>query len=251
MKKNLLIILAAGLILLSATACNKDNEEDTETKGTTDNAETTSSYLVVETDTNGEVITSDDPKEDFDPSEEAPVFVDTTMEIVIISYTAQVRTSTQIVSNNTVAWPSEGTTYTVTGVSDNWYRVNYNDQTCYIAKTVAADAALLDTFTTIEGGEMVEVVDAETLNVRSYPSADSVNSIRGQIRRGDQVKRLAFNDTWSLIEVELPSEKPEETNADGTPLKVTKRVYVNSKYLSAITEETTEADTDATTEAAQ
>lgn len=244
MKKNLLIILAAGLLLLSATACNKDKEDDNETKDALDNAETTGSYFVVETDTNGEPITSADPEGDFDPSEDAPTFTDTSLEIVIISYTAQVRTSTQLTGNNTVAWPSEGTVYTVTGVSENWYRVKYQEQDCYIAKTVAADAAVLSTFTTIEGGEMMEVINADTLNVRSYPSADSDKSIRGQIYRGNKVKRLAANDTWSLIEVELPSEDPDETNADGTPMKVTKKVYVKSSYLQA-------ASSEAGTEAAQ
>ena len=241
MKKNLLIILAAGLLLLSATACNKDKEDDNETKGTPDAAETTGSYFVVETDTNGEPVTSADPDGDFDPSEDAPTFTDTTMEIVIISYTAQVRTSTKLTENNTVAWPAGGTVYTVTGVSENWYRVKYNDQDCYIAKTVAADAAVLSTFTAIEGGEMMEVINADTLNVRSYPSADSDKSIRGQIYRGDQVKRLAANDSWSLIEVELPSEDPDETNADGTPMKVTKQVYVKSSYLQAVGSASTDA----------
>jgi len=133
MKKHLLIILAAGLLLLSATACNKDKDNDKDTDDIPDSAETTGSYFVVETDTNGEVITSSDPAGDFDPSEENPTFTDTTMEIVIISYTAQVRTSTQLKGDNTVAWPSEGTTYTVTGVSENWYRVKYQEQDCYIS----------------------------------------------------------------------------------------------------------------------
>ena len=237
MKKNLLIILAAGLLLLSATACNKGTGDDKDTDNNTDTAETTGSYLVVETDTNGEVITSANntpDEDDFDPSEESPEFTASNMEIVIISYTAKVRTATVLKEDNVVAWPSEGTTYTVTGVSENWYRVKYQDKDCYIAKTVAADASVLATFTEIAGGEMMEVVNADTLNVRSYPSADSDHSIRGQIRKGDQVKRLAANDSWSLIEVQLPSEDPDETNADGTPMIVTKRCYVKSSYLQAV-----------------
>lgn len=242
MKKHLLIILAAGLLLLSATACNKDSDDNKDTDDILDTEETTGSYFVVETDTNGEYITSAQPGSDFDPSEESPEFTAANMEIVIISYTGQVRTSTQIKGDNTVAWPSEGTTYTVTGVSENWYRVKYQDKDCYIAKSIAADASVLATFTAIEGGEMMEVINADTLNVRSYPSADSDHSIRGQIYRGNKVKRLASNDTWSLIEVELPDEV--ETDAEGNPVKVVKKCYVKSSFLQAVSA-TTEAATNA------
>lgn len=252
MKKHLLIILAAGLLLLSATACNKDKEDNNETDGTLDSAETTGSYIIVDTTPEGDNDdTIGDPEGDFDPSEENPTFTDTEMEIVIISYGAKVRTETVMKEDNVVAWPSGGTTYTATGVSENWYRVRYNDMDCYIAKNVAADAAVLNTFTAIEGGEMVKVVNAETVNVRSYPSADSEYSIRDQLTADAQVKRLATNDGWSLIEYQGKSES--ETNADGSAMIVTKQGYIKSSFLEALTaatEEATDAATEAVTDAA-
>lgn len=260
MKKHVLIILAAGLLLLSATACNKDKEDNKETDGATDTAETTGGFFIVDTDEYGEPVTSGEPNGDFeevtepDPSEESPTFTDVNMEIVIISYGAQIRSSTQIKADNTVAWPSGGTTYTATGVSENWYRIKYQDQDCYVAKNVAADAAVLNTFTAIEGGEMVKVVNAETVNVRSYPSADSKYSIRDQLTGDTEVKRLATNGSWSLIEYQGKSES--ETNADGSAMIVTKQGYIKNSFLEALaseeetTEPSTETDTEGTTEGA-
>ena len=88
MKKNLLVVLVAGLLLLSATACKKDPETPDDTNSI-DTTETTGGYIGVETDTDGNPATNpadpedtDAPETDaFDPSEENAVFTDVTMEI--------------------------------------------------------------------------------------------------------------------------------------------------------------------------
>lgn len=247
MKKNLLTILLAGLLLLSVAACKKDPDDTEETKDI-DTAETTGSYLVVGTDTD-EDATDDEPGDDtepgtdaFDPSEEDPTFTDADKKIVIVSYAATIRSSTQVKEDNAVAWPSEGRELTVTGESEHWYRITYpvngTDTTCYVAKSVAADTALLATFTTIEGGEEVEVIADSFVNYRSYPSADYDSAKRGTLAKGTKVTRLATNENWSLIELEVESET--ETNEDGSKKVELKKYYVNSKYLQVVkTEETT------------
>lgn len=265
MKKNLLAILLAGLLLLSAAACKKNDETPDDTDGIDTNEVTTEdSYIDVETDTDGNPVTNADPETKepetnaaYDPSEKNPTFTDTTLEVVVVSSVANVRTSTELLESNIVGWPKEGRTLTVTGVSENWYRINYTvsgeEQTCYIAKSVAADISVLDDFTEIEGGEEVEVT-ADSLNVRSYPSADFDVAVRATLAKGTKVTRIAVSENWSRILFELTSET--ETGEDGKPVTETKEYYIRNTYIKttaaeteATTEETTEAATEATTEA--
>lgn len=248
MNKKLLAILTAALLLLSATACNGNSNEGT-TTGSTDTKDPEGSYIVVGTDEQGNPVTSVTPNtqepdtEGFDPSEEDPQFTDVTMKVVVISSVATVRTSTQIVDNNAVGWPAEGKQLDVTGESANWYRITYNvsgeDQVCYIAKTVAADAAVLDGFTDLENQEEVEIA-VDAVNVRSYPSTDSNLSIRGSLKLGDKVVRVAVNDKWSRILYEVTSET--ETDESGNPKKEIKQYYVSNDCLKTTTETTAAAN---------
>ena len=244
MNKKMLAILTAALLLLSATACNTPGESETTGADTKD---TEGSYIVIGTDESGNPVTQEPATqpaetEGNDPSETNPVFTDVSKTVVIFTNAAQVRTSTQLLDNNTVGWPSEGKLLTVTGESTNWYRITYpvngEDQTCYVAKTVAADAAVLDTFTDIENGEEVEVTVA-AVNVRSYPSAESAGSIRATLSEGTKVTRVAVNDNWSRILFEIVSET--ETDEDGNAKVEIKQYYVSNDCLKVVSAETTAA----------
>ena len=254
MKKHLLIVLTAGLLLLSVTACKKDPGESETTADTGE--ETTGAYIQVypgtDTDSDNTDKTPDtttEPDTEADPSEENPTFTDAAKDIVIVSGVATVRTSTQVPASNdnAVGWPSEGKTFTITGESQNWYRIKYpvngEEQDCYIAKTVAGDVSVFESFTAVEGdGELVEVT-ATSLNVRSYPSADySVKvAVRGTLKQGTQVTRVAVSENWSRILFEVESET--ETNTDGSAVMVTKEYYVSNKYIREVeATETTVAD---------
>ena len=247
MNKKLFAILTAALLLLSATACTSTNEpgDTTDGVGTKD----PDAYIGIGTDESGNPVTSVSPdtKEPetsgFDPSEQDPTFTDISKQVVVISAVATVRSSTQVVDNNGVGWPAENKVLTVTGESTNWYRITYpvngEDATCYIAKTVVADASVLESFVAIEGeGEEVEVA-VDALNVRSYPSAESNLSIRGTLKLGDKVVRVAANDKWSRILYQVVSET--ETDADGNALVETKEYYVSNDCLILPTTETTAA----------
>ncbi len=254
MNKKLLVTLVAALLLVSAASCgrNSGNTNDTtgEESGSRNPAE---SYIVVPgTDADGnevtriEYITNEPANPGFDPSEENPTFTDCTKQVVVFTAVATVRTSTMVADNNAVGWPSEGRLLDVTGESQNWYRINYTvggkTQTCYIAKTVAADASALEGFTTVNE----EVIIATTaVNVRSYPSSESDLSIRGSLTKGAKVTRVGVSDKWSRILYEVTSET--ETDAEGNPKKEIMQYYISNDCIEATEAATTEA---ATTEAA-
>ena len=248
MNKKLLVLLTAALLLVSATACNS-NPGNTDTSG--DTAENTKdSYIVVGTDEFGSDVTAQAPntqepeESQFDPSEQNPTFVDVSKKVVVFTAVATVRTSTVLAENNAVGWPQEGRVLDVTGESENWYRIMYDvngeAQECYIAKTVAADASVLDAFTPCEEEE-VEISEA-AVNVRSYPSTASDNSIRGSLAKGTKVIRVAVSEKWSRIKFEVTSET--ETDAEGKPVMEVKEYYISNDCLVAPTT-ATEAPTEA------
>ena len=248
MRKNLLVILTAGLLLLSVTACKKDPETPEDTDPDIDTAETTGSYVVIETDTDGNPVTTTDPEtEAFDPSEKDPTFNEISMQVVVVSSVATVRTSTEVSDSNTnaVGWPKEGRQLTVTGESANWYRINYpvngEEQACYIAKSVVGDIAVFDSFKAIEGGEEIEVT-AVSLNVRSYPSADYDVAIRGTLAEGTKVTRVAANENWSRILYEV------EVTVDGETTTETKEYYVSNAYIKVVGADETGTETGDVTE---
>ena len=248
MNKKLLIVLTAALLLVSATACTQKPDDPSN-----DTRDPNESYIVVPgTDEFGSDVTYLEPvtrePEANDPSEQNPTFVDVSKKVVVFTAVATVRTSTVLAENNAIGWPQEGKILDVTGESDNWYRINYpvngENQTCYIAKTVAADAAVLDSFTACEDQE-VEISEA-AVNVRSYPSTASNNSIRGSLKKGTKVIRVATSENWSRIKYEVTSET--ETDADGKPVVVVKEYYVSNDCIK-VPETATEAPTEAPTEA--
>lgn len=255
MNKKLLVILAASLLLLSATACSKKDNKPDEPAGTRDPNE---SYIVVPgTDADGnpvtylEPVTKEPVTEAFDPSETDPTFTDVSKKIVVFANAATVRSATVVADNNVVGWPTENTVLDVTGESENWYRINYvvNDetQTCYIAKNVAADASVLDGFTACE--EEIEITEA-VVNVRSYPSTDSDFSKRATLTKGEKVTRIGVSEKWSRIRFEVTSET--ETNADGSAVITVKEYYVSNdciKVVTVATEPATEPATNPATDA--
>ena len=244
MNKKLLIVLTAALLLVSATACTQKPDDPSN-----DTRDPNESYIVVPgTDEFGSDVTYLEPvtrePEANDPSEQNPTFVDVSKKVVVFTAVATVRTSTVLAENNAIGWPQEGKILDVTGESDNWYRINYavngETTTCYIAKTVAADAAILDTFTACEEEE-VEITEA-AVNVRSYPSTASNSSIRGSLKKGTKVIRVAVSENWSRIKYEVTSET--ETDADGNAKVEIKEYYVSNDCIKA-----PEAPSEAPTEA--
>ncbi len=227
MNKKLIVLLAAALLLLSVSACNGSGDGEETTATTT--AATTGDYINPTTDENGSVVENETNEPALPPETD---FTEKTTKVVVITAVATVRSSATLSGENRVGWPKEGTVLDVTGESTNWYRINYKlngeTQTCYIAKSVVADAAVLDTFTACDEEMIVSVA---AVNVRSYPSSASDSSIRGSLAKGTKVKRVGVNDNWSKIVYEVTSET--ETTESGEAVVETKYYYVSNDCLTA------------------
>lgn len=238
MKKKILVVLCAALLVVSAAACNGgDGEKETDTGvqipvGTGSN--------VVVTDTNGEVVTNSEateaPVQD-NISEENPTFADTNKTLYVWVANATIRSATKLGDDYAVDWVTEGTQLTATGESDNWYRITYEDQTRYIAKTVAGDYAAIAGMTAVDNEEIEISAD---VNVRTYPSTEGGDlTIRGGLTKGTKVTRVAKGETWSCILFTVKSET--ETTADGKPVESVKQYFIINECIKSEATGTTAA----------
>ena len=250
MNKKLLTILVAGLLLVSAVACNK-NTPPKET-GTETGTGTTESNSHPGTDESGNTGTGTTaPTETvFDPTEPAPTFTAASKDIVVITAVATVRSSTVVNDTTGIGWPKEGTVLTVTGESTNWYRIKYNNADAYIAKSVVGDASALEGFTPVENEQIVISTGNEggAVNVRSYPSTANDKSIRGTLKEGATVTRVAVGEKWSIILYEVVSET--ETDAQGSAVKVQKKYYISNDCIKSESAESGTAGTESSTDKA-
>lgn len=249
--KKTLIVLFAALLLVSATACGGDGNESDTTVGTgvTSPIGTGDTTNTAEEITNefGEVVTNPDatetqPAEQDDISEENPTFTDVNKTLYVWSAVATVRTSTVIEADNknAIGWPSEGTTLVADGESANWYRIKYDGETRYIAKTVVGDNAVIEAFTSVENEEIEISAD---VNVRSFPSTEGGSlTIRGALKKGTKVTRVGKGDGWSCILYEVTSEI--ETDAEGNPVKEIKQYYISNTCIVGEDGTATEAATE-------
>ncbi len=234
MNKKLLAILIAGLLLLTAVSCGDDKPsgDESDTKGST----SADSYMGADTDEWGNTVTAPDSEEVTVPNDNDelnPTFTEISKKVVIITAVATVRDKTIVDENTAIGWPKEGTILDVTGESENWYRITYNEKEAYIAKTVAADASALEGFSKVEGdGEQVVIStgnEGGAVYVRSYPSSESEKSIRATLKEGTVVTRVAVGEKWSRILYEETSET--ETDAEGNPAKTVKEYYISNDCI--------------------
>lgn len=247
MNKKILVLLFAGLLLVSAATGCKNNGKEVD--GSSDGESVTiqdpfnhDTTAIIGTDTNGDVVTrapEPETKEPDEISEPNAVFKDVSKTIYILANRGTIRTDTVVTESTACAWPKEGTTFTATGESDNWYRIKYDtDKTCYVAKNIACDAALLEGFTTVD--EIIEI--ANNVNVRSVPSTASKYSLRDVLKKGAKVKRIGVSDKWSMIEYEMTNEA--ETGADGKPVTEIKHYFISNDCIVTVTESATEPESE-------
>ncbi len=255
MNKKLLVVLVAGLLLVSAVSCGRNKKPSGDNKdtfpGNLDTLNPSESYIVIEgTDASGNVVTSIEPVttapevDVFDPSEQNPTFTAVEKKIVVITAVATIRDQTVVNDSTGVSWPKEGTILDATGESTNWYRISRDGKELYIAKSTVADAAALEGFTKVEN-ETITISTGNAggaVNVRSYPSSESDKTIRGSLKEGATATRVAVGEKWSRILFEV-----EETDKDGNKVKVTKEYYISNDCIK--TDDGTAAGTDAATDA--
>ncbi len=255
--KKALVVLLAGLLLLSITACNNGGA-DTDTNADTGTGIVfpvdTGSELVTNeegepiTDTNGDYVYVPDPEPD-DPTnidEENPTFTDCDKTLFVWADPyANIRSSTKLVDDNKIGTADNGKTLKATKESKNWYRIEFKDKDgkdveAYIAKTVVIDNAIMESFETVTNEE-IEI--SANVNVRLYPDASTTRV--GGLVKGDKAIRVGKGNGWSRILFTVTDES--ETNANGDPIQKQIECYITNEAI--VGEDVTEAATEAATEA--
>ena len=109
------------------------------------------------------------------------------------------KTETVLTEGAICGYVKEGDTLAATGESKEWYRVLYNEKTCYVRKSIVCDNALIDAFQDVRD----EVTISQNVNVRSMPKAikSSANdmSIRGTLLKAPRSRAPASGDGWSRV----------------------------------------------------
>ena len=246
MKKKILVLTLAAMLVLSAAACGESEGENETGTGTPGIPVGTGDVATGELGTGNSTSDEETAAPVIDITEEEPTFTEINKKVYVWYNSAFVRSSTKMADDNKIGSYSEGDIVTVTGESENWYRVKYEDKDAYIAKSVAGDYDVIEKMTAVDNEE-VEVT-ADSLRVRSYPSTEGGDyTVRGSLVKGDKVTRVAKGESWSCILYTVESET--ETTADGTPVKEVKKYFVHNDYIKGPETAATEAPSEAATEA--
>ena len=181
MMKKIFALLLAGLMLttLTLTACNDSKDKGNDTDDT-DDAGIIEEY---ETDEDGNIITTEPESTEgennpggnqggndsnTDISETNPDVKETEVKkIYVFAAQATIRSNTVVEDDSYESTAKKGDILDVTGASDNWYQISYKNKTCYIAKTVAGDNAVLEGFTAVTEKTVTVTTNAK---LRSYPT---------------------------------------------------------------------------------
>lgn len=230
MNKKFLALLTAALVLLCTVACTNntntpeetlppfsgETESGTEAQGTT--AETTAETTI--------------------PDEIDPTFADVSLKVVVLPERATIRNAPDKSTGSEVAWPAEGTELTVTGESEQWYRLSYGGEVRYIRKSLVAPASALEGFTAINDTVVVNT----NANIRSYPLVDSY-TVRLSVKAGTELERVAVGAEWSRVKVTVTVE-----GESGQETQVVKEYYISNSCIDAETVTSAETGTETVTE---
>lgn len=167
-----------------------------------------------------------------------PVFVETSMQGIVFTRSATVRTSTMTDKgndkdkNNLVTTLPEQTVLEITGESEHWYRILYAvngvDTECYVSKYAICDASFLSEFVAVEGGEEEVEIIAKVANLYSIPSSDSDKALRGALNAGEKIVRVAQSAEWSRVEYTTFYYVIDMTDKTTTPKTETKEYYIRN-----------------------
>lgn len=137
------------------------------------------------------------------PATEAPrvdpadiVFTPVENKVVYVSAAnVNIRKTPEVVDGNVVTSVKYGDSFVCLATSENWYKITYADQECYIsAHYVTFDNLTKDDFEATN--DYVEII-VDVANVRTGPSTDT--EAKGFLNKGAIVTRLAKNENWSKI----------------------------------------------------
>lgn len=226
MNKKILATLVAGLALVSAVGCAK-TPGGTET-GATSTYPTGPNYSV-EPATLPQGPSGDSTAAPVEETLEAnPTFSDISMTLYVYVANGNIRSKTETVLTEGAicGYVKEGDTLAATGESKEWYRVLYNEKTCYVRKSIVCDNALIDAFQDVRD----EVTISQNVNVRSMPKAikSSANdlSIRGTLLKGTKVTRTGIGDGWSRVLFSYTYTK------DGAKVTEDREYYISNECIA-------------------
>ncbi len=239
MKKTLLVLLLAGLLLVSFTACGGEgngNETDSASNETA-SGDPLGSESDDDTSDTGDDSESESDSTVTDIDQTEADFTDKSMEICVYKQLATVRKAPSVNTDTYVTTASRGDVFTVTGESTYWYRVSVIDAeteepaTYYLAKTVAGDKAVLDAFV---DGDPTSVTTTGDVFLRLFPSAEddsTKTASRVSLPKGTTVTRVSESNGWSkvLYKNTVDGDEAEEY------------YYINSTFLTENTEAQSEA----------
>ena len=246
MNKKILAILTAALVLLCVVSCNNSGNtdpkdtlapfDDESTSTETQDALSTETQGTLSTETQGNISTETETEV---PDENAPTFSDVSLKVVVLSPSATVRTSPdKNDATNAVAWPTEGTELTVTGESEQWYRISHGGEDRYIRKSVVGPASALEGYTPISD---TVVVNTDS-NIRSFPLKDEY-TWRTTVKAGTQLERVAVGAEWSIVKITITVE-----DESGAETQTVKEYYISNSCIDAETVAGTTAETAAETQ---
>ncbi len=69
-----------------------------------------------------------------------------TLYVYVANGNIRSKTETVLTEGAICGYVKEGDTLAATGESKEWYRVLYNEKTCYVRKSIVCDNALIDAF---------------------------------------------------------------------------------------------------------
>ena len=124
------------------------------------------------------------------------VFTPVENKVVYVSAAnVNIRKTPEVVDGNVVTSVKYGDSFVCLATSENWYKISYADQECYIsAHYVTFDNLTKDDFEATN--DYVEII-VDVANVRTGPSTDT--EAKGFLNKGAIVTRLAKNENWSKI----------------------------------------------------
>ena len=124
------------------------------------------------------------------------VFTPVENKVVYVSAAnVNIRKTPEVIDGNIVTSVKYGDSFICIATSENWYKITYADQECYISsRYVTFDNLTKDDFEAT-GDYIVITVDVAT--VRTGPSTDT--EAKGFLNKDAVVTRIAKNENWSKI----------------------------------------------------
>ena len=181
MKKRILALLLAGLMTASLAACKvngTNNPNGTEGDQTTPGNPT---------------VTTPDP---YTPP--ATVWTDVDYTLYVVTETKLRQEASNV--GTALATVPAGAELHCTRTSAAWSYVEYGELSGYISNSAVTTTDLSGkNFTPVEGGEKIMYANAQTVNVRPYPTDADFSAAVGSFKLNDEVTVLATDGTWFKV----------------------------------------------------